>query len=136
MPPVDAAFDYFIVSLEEDGPVAEVIKQGIDGGLDVQAVEPESEDAGFALAFGVKVLDLGFFFFSDGVETWMGVKQVGYERKVEFWVAGDEGGWGEEFAAGKLVRVVEDLFGALKEIVGLEGEREQISGASWERRIV
>lgn len=74
MPPVDAAFDYFVVSLEEDGPVAEVIKQGIDGRLDVQAVEPESEDAGFALAFGVKVLDLGFFFFSDGVETWMGVK--------------------------------------------------------------
>ena len=43
----------------------------------------------------------------------MSVEEVGYEGEVEFGVAGDEGGWGEEFAAVELVGVDEDLFGAL-----------------------
>ncbi len=51
----------------------------------------------------------------------MGVEKVGDEGEVEFWVAGDEGGGGEEFAAGELVGVVEDLFGAGEKVSGLEG---------------
>lgn len=51
----------------------------------------------------------------------MGVEEVGDEGEVKFRVAGDERGGGEEFAAGELVGVLEDLFGALEQVVGLEG---------------
>ena len=121
MAPVDASLDYLVVGLEEDGPVAEVVEEGIDRGLDVEAVEPEGEDAGFTLAFGVEVFDLGFFFFGDGVKAGVSVEEVGDEGEVKFRVACYEGGGGEEFAAGELVGVGENLFGALEEIGGLEG---------------
>lgn len=119
--PVDAAGEDFVVGLQEHGTVAEVVKEGVDGRLDIQRIKPEGEDAGLALAFGVEVFDLGFFFLGDGVEAGVGVEEVGDESEVEFWVAGDEGGWGEEFAAGEAVGVLEDEFGAVVEVVGLEG---------------
>ena len=120
MAPVDAPFDHLVVGLEEDGPVAEVVEEGVDGGLDIEAVEPKGEDAGFAFAFGIKVFDLGFFFFGDGIEAGVRVEEVGDEGEVEFRVAGDEGGGGEEFAAGELIGVGKDLFRALEEVGGLE----------------
>ena len=55
---VDAARHDFVVRLQEDGAVAEVVEEGVHGGLDVEGVEPEGEDAGLALAFGVEVFDL------------------------------------------------------------------------------
>ena len=51
----------------------------------------------------------------------MVIEKVCDEGEVEFWVAGDEGGWGEKFTAGELVCVLEDLFGTLEEVAGLEG---------------
>ena len=120
MAPVDASLDDLVVGLEEDGPVAEVVEEGVDGGLNVEAVEPEGEDAGFTLAFGVEVFDLGFFFFGDGIEAGVRIEEVGDKGEVKFRVAGYEGGRGEEFAAGELVGVGEDLFRALEEIGGLE----------------
>ena len=67
MPPVDAAGEDLVVGLQEDGAVAKVVKEGVHRRLHVEGVEPESEDAGFALTFGVEVFDLGFFLFGDGV---------------------------------------------------------------------
>lgn len=118
--PIDRAGDNFVVGLEEDGAVGEIVEEGVDCRLDVEGVEPEGEDACFALAFCVEVFDLGFFFVGDGVEAGMSVEEVGDEGEVEFRVAGDEGLGGEEFAAGELVGVLEDLFGALEEVAVLE----------------
>ena len=119
--PVDAAWDDFVVGLEEDGAVAEVVEEGVDGRLDVEGVEPEGEDAGFALAFGVEVFHLELFFFGDRVEARVGVEKVGDEGEVEFRVAGYKGGGGKKFAAVESVGVLEDFFGSLEEVAGLEG---------------
>lgn len=119
--PVDAAGDYFVVGLQEDGAVGEVVEEGVDGRLHVERVEPEGEDAGFTFALGVKVFDLSFFLLGDGVETRVGVEKVGDEGEVEFGVAGDERGGREEFAARELVGVLKDLFGPLVEVASLEG---------------
>jgi hypothetical protein len=48
------------------------------------------------------------------------VEEIGDEGKVQFRVAGDEGGGSQEFAAFEFVGVVEDLFGALEQVPGLE----------------
>ena len=121
MAPVDAAGDNFVVGLQEDSAVTEVVEQGVDGWSHIQGVEPQCEDTGFALPFSVKVLDLGFFFFRDGVQAGMRVEKIGDKGKVQFRVAGHQGGGGEEFAAFELVGVVQDFFGSLKEITGLQG---------------
>ena len=112
--PVDAAGDDFVVSLEEDAAVAEVVEERVDGRFDVEGVEPKGEDAGFALAFGIEIFDFEFFFFRDGVEAGVSVEKVGDEGEVEFWVAGDQGCGGEEFAAVEPVCVLEYLFGSLE----------------------
>ena len=51
----------------------------------------------------------------------MGVEEVGYEGEIEFWVASDEGCWGEELAAVELVGIGENLLSSLMEITSLEG---------------
>ena len=114
MPPVDAAWDDLVVGLQEDGAVSQVIEEGYDGGLDVKGIEPEGEDAGFALAFGVKVFDLRLFFFGDGIETRVGVKEVGNKGEVQFGIAGNKGCGGEELAAFELIGVVKDLLCSLE----------------------
>ena len=67
MSPVDAAGDDFVVGLEEDRPVAQVVEEGIDGWLDVQGVEPECEDPGLSLAFCVEVFDFELLFFCNRI---------------------------------------------------------------------
>ncbi|KAL8962759.1 MAG: hypothetical protein Q9193_000878, partial [Seirophora villosa] len=119
--PVDAASYNFVVRLQEDGAVSEVVEERVDCGLDVERVEPECEDARFAFSLGVEIFDLGFFLLGDGVEAWVGVEEVGYKGEVEFGVAGHEGGRREEFAAREFIGVLKDLFGALVEVAGLEG---------------
>lgn len=89
MLPVDAAGDDFVVGLEEDIAVAEVVEQRVNGRFDVEGVEPKGKDTGLAFAFGVEVLDFEFFFFGDGVEAGVCVEEVGDEGEVEFRVAGD-----------------------------------------------
>ncbi len=53
----------------------------------------------------------------------MVIEEVRDESEVELGVAGDEGGRGEEFAAGgvEAVGVLQDLLGALVEVRCLEG---------------
>ena len=82
MTPVYAAGDDFVVGLQEDGTVAEVVEERVDRGLDIEGVEPKGEDAGFAFAFRVEVFDLGLFFFGDGVEARVGIEEVGDEGQV------------------------------------------------------
>jgi hypothetical protein len=62
--------------------------------LHIERVEPEGKDAGFPLAFGVKVFDVGFLFFGDGIQAGVRVEKVGYEGEIQLGVSGDEGGWG------------------------------------------
>lgn len=120
MSPVDAAGHDFVVGLEENITVAEVVEERVDGRFDVEGVEPEGEDTGFALAFGVEVFDFELFFLGDGIEAWVGVEEVGDESEVEFRVAGDQGGRGKEFAAVEPFCVLENLLGSLQEVAGLE----------------
>jgi len=119
--PVDAAGYDFVVSLQEDATVAEVVKEGVHRRADVEGVEPEGEYASFALAFGVEVFNLEFFFFGDGVEAWVVVEEVGHEGEVEFGVTGYERSGRQEFAAVKFIGILEDLFGSLVEIARLKG---------------
>ena len=99
MAPVYAAGDYFVVGLKEDTAVAEVVEEGVYGGLDVQGVEPEGENAGFTLAFRVEVFDLEFLFFGYRVEAGVSVEKISNEGEVEFGVSGYKRSWGKEFAA-------------------------------------
>ena len=121
MAPVDAAGDHLVVGLQQHGAVAQVVEEGDHRRPHVERVEPQCEDAGLALALGVEVFDVGFFFLGDWVEPRVVVEEVGYEGEVELRVAGDEGGGREEFAAVELVGIVEYLFGALEEVASLEG---------------
>ncbi len=50
----------------------------------------------------------------------MRVEQVCHKSEVKFGVSGDQGRGGQEFAAVETVGVVEDLFGAMEEVAGLE----------------
>jgi hypothetical protein len=121
MTPIYRARNDLVVGLQKNGTVAEVVEEGYDGRLNVQTVEPKSEDTSLTLTFSIKVLDISLLFLSDGIKTRVGVEQVGDESKVELGVTGDERLGGQEFAAVELVGVVKDLFGTLHEVVGLEG---------------
>lgn len=121
MPPIDATGNNLVVGLKEDGSICEVVEERYDGGLDIEGVEPESKDAGFTLAFGVKVIDLRFFFFGNRVKAWVCVEEVGYEGEVKFGVSSDQGRGGEEFATFELIRVVEDLLCSLEKVACLKG---------------
>lgn len=88
--PLYRARNDLVVCLKKNGTVAEVIEEGNNGRLDVQTVEPESKDASLALTLSVKVFNISLLFFSDRVETGVGVEQVGDESKVELGVSSDE----------------------------------------------
>ena len=113
MPPVDAAGDDLVVGLKQDGAVLEVLEEGLHDGFDVQRVEPESEDARFALALGVKIFNLGLLFLGDGVQAGVCVEQVGHESEVELWVTRNKRCRGQELAAVKGIGVLEYHLGAL-----------------------
>jgi hypothetical protein len=106
--------------LQQHAAVLEVLEEGLHDGLDVERVEPEREDAGFALALGVEVFDVGFFLLRDRVQAWVRVEEVGDEGEVKLWVAGDERAGRKEFAAVEPVGVLQDLLGALEEVACLE----------------
>jgi len=47
------------------------------------------------------------------------IEEIGDEGQIEFGVAGDKRGGGQEFAAVELISVGEDLFGTLVQVAGL-----------------
>ncbi len=92
MSPVNAPRDYFIVRLQKNGAIPEVIKQGVNGRLNIKRVEPESKDASFAFAFRIEVIDLEFLFFSDGIKAGVIVEKIGDKCQVKFRITSDKRG--------------------------------------------
>lgn len=123
-PPDDRPGQDLVKRLENDQPVLDVLKQVEHPRLDAERVEPEREHARFTLALGVEILDCAIvfgFLLVEGGQARPCVEQVGDECEVEARVAGDEGGWGEVFAATDGGGILEDLFGTLAEVARLEG---------------
>ena len=121
MPPIYAPGHYFVIGLKKNIAIAEIVKEGVDGWLDVQRVEPKSENTSFTLAFRIEVFDLEFLFFGNRVEARVSVEKISNEGKVEFGVSGYKGGRRKELAAVQSVSILEDLFGTLEKVSGLEG---------------
>ena len=106
MAPVYAAREDFVVGLEEDAAIAEIVEEGVYGWLDVQGVEPEGENTSFTLAFRVEVFDLEFLLFGNRVKAGVGVEKVSNEGEVEFGVSGYKRSWGKELAAVQAVSIL------------------------------
>lgn len=121
MSPIYAPGHHFVVGLKENIAIAEIVEEGVDGRLDVQRVEPKGENTSFTLAFRIEVFDLEFLFFGNGVEARVSVEKISNEGEVEFGISGYKGGWRKELAAVQSVSILENLFGTLEKISGLEG---------------
>ncbi len=121
MAPVDKALDDLIVRLEEDGAVPEVVEEGLDGGLHVEAVEPEREDTSFSLALRVEIFHLQLLLLRDGIEGGVRVEEVRDKGEVELRVTGDERGGVRNLRQPSLSACDENLLRPLQEIPGLEG---------------
>lgn len=120
--PVDAAGDDFVVGLQQYRAILEVIKEGYDGWLDIEAVEPESEYPSFTLALRVEVFDFGFLFFRDGVQAGVVIEEIGDKGEVEFRIPCYKRGGCEELAARwvEAVGILQDLLGSLVKVRSLE----------------
>ncbi len=121
MAPVYAAWNHFVVGLEENVAIVEIVEEGVNSRLDVQRVEPKGENTSLTLAFRIEVFDLEFLFFGNRVEAGVSVEKISNKGEVEFGVSGYEGRWRKELAAVQSVGVLEDLFGTLEKVSGLEG---------------
>ena len=121
MAPIYAAGNHFVVGLKENAAIAKIIEEGVDGRLDVQRVEPKSENTSFTLAFRIEVFDLEFLFFGNRVETRVSVEKISNEGEVKLWVSSYKGGWRKEFATVQSVSILKNLFGTLEKVSGLEG---------------
>ena len=121
MAPIYAAGDHFVVGLEEDASIAEIVEKGVNGRLDVQRVEPKGENTSFTLAFRIEIFDLKFLFFGNRVEARVSVEKISNEGEVEFGVSSYKRRRRKKFAAVESVSILEDLFGTLEKISGLEG---------------
>lgn len=117
--PIDGSGNDFVVGLEENGSVAEVVEEGYNGRLNVQGVEPQSENTCFPLTLGVKVFNVSLLFLGDWVKTRMLVEEVGNKGEIELGVTSNERMRAEEFAAAQLVSVVQNLLCSLVEIMSL-----------------
>ena len=93
MAPIDTTRYDFIVSLEENATISQIVEERVNSWLDIEGIEPEGEDTSFSLALCIEVFNLVFFFFGNGIEAGVGVEEVGNESEVEFGVSGDERGW-------------------------------------------
>lgn len=121
MAPIYAAGNHFVVGLEEDASIAEIVEKGVNGWLDVQRVEPKGENTSFTLAFRIEIFDLKFLFFGNRVEARVSVEKISNEGEVEFGVSSYKRRRRKKFAAVESVSILEDLFGTLEKISGLEG---------------
>ena len=87
MAPIYAAGNHFVVGLEEDASIAEIVEKGVNGWLDIQRVEPKGENTSFTLAFRIEIFDLKFLFFGNRVEARVSVEKISNEGEVEFGVS-------------------------------------------------
>jgi len=74
MTPIYTARDDFVVGLEEDRTIFQVVEETRYSGLDIQGVEPKCEYTRLTLAFRIEIFDLCFLFFGYGIETWVVVE--------------------------------------------------------------
>ena len=121
MAPIYAAGNHFVVGLEEDASIAEIVEKGVNGWLDVQRVKPKGENTSFTLAFRIEIFDLKFLFFGNRVEARVSVEKISNEGEVEFGISSYKRRRRKKFAAVESVSILEDLFGTLEKISGLEG---------------
>lgn len=121
--PKHAAFDNLVEGLKQDIPVANIIEEGDHRRPHIKTVEPESEDAGFAVALGVEIFhfDLYLLFVCDGFESRVVVEEVSDEGEVELGVTANKRFWCQEFAAAEFVSFLKDLFSALEIVSCVEG---------------
>jgi len=68
----------------------EIFEQIVNARIDIERVEPKSEDTRFSFAFSIEVFDNRSFVLLERFQTWVGVEQVCDESEVEFGVSGDE----------------------------------------------
>lgn len=130
--PVYTAWNDLVVCLQNDGTVLEVLVEVLYHRLDVQGVEPQSKDTGFALALGIEVVNLSLLLLGNGLEARVCVEQVCDKSQVELGVAGYERCRCQELAAVEGVGILEDAFGALEEV----GLLERGAGAGLGRELV
>jgi hypothetical protein len=99
----------------------EVLEKVVNTGLNVERVEPKSEHPRLAFSLGIEVVDRGRRLgFLERRQARPGVEQVSDKGEVEFRVTRDKRVCGKEPSAAYLVRVLQDLFGALVQIARLE----------------
>lgn len=78
--------------------------------VNVQRVEPQSEDSCLTLSFRVKVLDLGRrFIFGERREAGMSVEKVGDEGKIELRITRTHRTGGQVFATADSIGIVQHL---------------------------
>lgn len=118
--PVHASGDDFLIRLQEDGAISEIIEEGIDGRPNVEGIEPQGEDTRFTLSLGIKIFDFELFFFGNGIQAWVRVEQIRDKGQVELRIAGHEGRRSQKFATPKLVGMLKHLLGLLDEIPCLQ----------------
>lgn len=106
----------------------EILEQVVHTRLDVEGVQPQSEDASLALAFSVKLFNDGLLRLFEGLETGPGVEEVGDEGQVELGVAGDHRAWGQVLAASDAVGILEHGLGALQQVGLLQGRARTFLG--------
>ena len=121
MAPVYAAGNHFVVGLEKNITIVEIVEEGVNGWLDVQRVEPKGENTSLTLAFRIEVFDLEFLFFGNRVEARVSVEKISNEGEVEFGISGYKRRGRKELAAVQSVSILENLFGTLEKVSGLEG---------------
>ena len=106
MAPIHAAGNYFVVGLEENVAIAEIVEERVNSGLDVQRVEPKGENTSFTLAFRIEVFHLELLFFGNRVEAGMSIEKISNEGEVELGISGYKGRRGKELAAIQAVSIL------------------------------
>jgi hypothetical protein len=126
--PDDTAGNDLVEPLQEDTTVFEVFEQVVNTRIDIQTVQPEGEYSGFSFTLGVKVLDLGRRNVLERFETRVGVEEMSDKGQVQFGVSRDERVGSQESSTVDLIGVLQDLFGTLVQVRGLQGRSRAVFG--------
>ncbi len=106
--------------MQDDGTVFEVLEEVVNAGFDVQTVEPEGEDTGFALSFRVKVLDFDRWCFLKRLEARPGVEEMRNKRQVQLGISSDHRSGSQVLAATDGVSTLKDHLCSLHNVALLQ----------------
>ena len=87
----------------------EIFEQIVNSRIDIERIEPESEDTSFTLSLCVEIFNDRSFVLFERFESGPSVEQVGDESEIEFRGSSDEGCRSEVLAAPDGVGVLKDL---------------------------